>query len=86
VEAHRQIHHLIEQIEYEITPSDVRELMRQGRRKIILCKVDIKKALWQKKNRSPEADRRGTANLGRTKQRHSGERKCPKAPFRDFRK
>jgi hypothetical protein len=86
VEAHHQIHDLVEQIEHEIAPPDVRELVRQSGRKIIVCKVAGKKALWQKKDGSSKAYCRGTGDLGRTKHGHSGKRKCPKAPFRDFRK
>jgi hypothetical protein len=77
----RNIRNLIEQIEHEVAPSDVRELVRQSSSKVVLAKIARQEILGQKNNRLQEPNGRGSRDVGRPKQRSYRKGKGSPAPL-----
>jgi hypothetical protein len=76
MKTHCNVHDLVEYVEYEIVPPNVREFMRQDGKEIVFGQFVREEILWQQKHGPSKTYGRGNGNFIRTEYRHNTKLKC----------
>jgi hypothetical protein len=63
MKTHCNVHDLVEQVEYEVVPPNVREFMRQDGKEIVFGQFVREETLWQQKHGPSKTYGRGNANF-----------------------
>jgi hypothetical protein len=82
MKTHSNVHDLVEYVEYEIVPPNVREFMRQYREKIVFGQFVREEVLWHQKHGSSKTHGRGNGSLhpNRVSAQHEAQMLVGNAP------